>query len=44
MTEQKQVQSKTTMIYTHVTQTSLKNIKNPFDELQKKIIFMQKYK
>lgn len=24
---------KTTMIYTHVTQTSLKNIKNPFDEL-----------
>lgn len=24
---------KTTMIYTHVSQTSLKNIKNPFDEL-----------
>lgn len=24
---------KTTMIYTHVTKTSLKNIKNPFDEL-----------
>jgi integrase/recombinase XerD len=24
---------KTTMIYTHVTQTSLKNIKNPFDDL-----------
>jgi site-specific recombinase XerD len=24
---------KTTMIYTHVTNTSLKNIKNPFDEL-----------
>ena len=24
---------KTTMIYTHVTQTSLRNIKNPFDEL-----------
>ena len=24
---------KTTMIYTHVSQTNLKNIKNPFDEL-----------
>jgi site-specific recombinase XerD len=24
---------KTTMIYTHVTETSLKKIKNPFDDL-----------